>query len=113
MDNIIGKIDKGVSTQNSVSNYYKHMAFVSQIERKSIGDALKDKSWVVAKHDELNQFTRSDVWSLVPKADCMNVIGTKWVFRNKLDECGVITINKARLGFKGYNQEEGIDYDET
>ena len=43
----------------------------------------------------------------------MIIIGTKWVFRNKMDEHGVITINKARLAAKGYNQEEGIDYDET
>jgi len=43
----------------------------------------------------------------------MNIIGTKWVFRNKMDEHGVITRNKARLVAKGYNQEEGIDYDET
>jgi len=43
----------------------------------------------------------------------MNIIGTKWVFRNKLDEAGVITRNKARLVAKGYNQEEGIDYRET
>jgi hypothetical protein len=41
------------------------------------------------------------------------VIGTKWVFRNKLDENGVITRNKARLVAQGYNQEEGIDYEET
>jgi len=43
----------------------------------------------------------------------MNIIGTKWVFRNKMDEHGMITRNKARLVAKGYNQEEGIDYDET
>ena len=43
----------------------------------------------------------------------MNIIGSKWVFRNKLDEDGVITRNKARLVAKGYNQEEGIDYGET
>ena len=41
------------------------------------------------------------------------VIGTKWVFRNKLDEHGIIIRNKARLVAKGYNQEEGIDYEET
>jgi len=43
----------------------------------------------------------------------MNIIGTKWVFRNKMDEHGLITRKKARLVAKGYNQEEGIDYDET
>jgi len=43
----------------------------------------------------------------------MNIIGIKWVFKNKLDESGVITRNKARLVAQRYNQEEGIDYDET
>jgi len=64
-------------------------------------------------NEELNQFVRNDVWFLVPKAAQINVIGTKWVFRNKSDDSGVITRNKARLVAKGYNQEEGIDYDET
>ena len=41
------------------------------------------------------------------------IIGTKWVFRNKLDENGIVIRNKARLVAKGYNQEEGIDYEET
>ena len=43
----------------------------------------------------------------------MNIIDTKWVFKNKLDEQGIIVRNKARLVAKGYNQEEGIDYGET
>ena len=66
-----------------------------------------------AIHEELNQFARNDVWFFDPKTDEMNIIGSKWVFRNKLDEAGVITRNKARLVSKGYNQEEGIDYGET
>ncbi|GJT31122.1 retrovirus-related pol polyprotein from transposon TNT 1-94 [Tanacetum coccineum] len=43
----------------------------------------------------------------------MTIIETKWVFRNKLDENGIVSQNKARLVAQGYNQQEGIDYDET
>jgi len=55
--------------------------------------------------DELNQFSRNNVWVLVPKTQDMHVIGTKWVFRNKLDEQGIIVKNKAKLVTKVYNQE--------
>jgi len=64
-------------------------------------------------HDELDQFKRNDVWDLVPRTQSQQIIGTKWVFRNKLDDSGVIIKNKARLIAKGYCQEERIDYDET
>nr|GFB87967.1 hypothetical protein [Tanacetum cinerariifolium] len=40
-------------------------------------------------------------------------IGTKWVFRNKKDEKGIVIRNKTRLVAQGYTQEEGIDYDEV
>ena len=50
---------------------------------------------------------------MVPRPKNHPIIGAKWVFRNKMDEQGVITRNKARLVAKGYNQEEVIDYDET
>ena len=56
---------------------------------------------------------RNDVWELVEKPSDYPIIGTKWVFRNKLDENGIVIRNKARLVAKGYNQEEGIDYEET
>ena len=60
--------------------------------------------------DELNQFKRRKVWRLVPRPRDHRVIGIKWVFRNKMDEDGVIIGNKARLMSKGCFQEEGIDY---
>lgn len=65
--------------------------------------------------EELNQFERNQVWELVPKPkpNGKHIIGTKWVFKNKLDENGMIVRNKARLVAQGYNQEEGIDFDET
>ena len=78
-----------------------------------MNDTLNDSNWITVMQDELNQLTRNDVRSLVPKSDYMNVIDTKWVFRNKMDEDGNIVRNKARLVAKGYNQEEGIDFDGT
>ncbi|KAK6146204.1 hypothetical protein DH2020_020073 [Rehmannia glutinosa] len=63
--------------------------------------------------EELNQFERNDIWELVPCPPSQTIIGTKWVFRNKLDDQGNIVRNKARLVAQGYCQEEGIDYDET
>ena len=63
--------------------------------------------------EELNQFKRNEVWELVPKPNDQSVIGTKWVYRNKMDENGIIIRNKARLVAQGYNQQEGIDYEET
>jgi hypothetical protein len=85
---------------------------VSSIEPYRIEDALRDPDWVVAMQKELNNFTRNEVWHLVPCPN-QNVVGTKWVFRNKQDEHGMVTRNKARLVAKGYSQVEGLDFDET
>nr|GEU33032.1 copia protein [Tanacetum cinerariifolium] len=40
-------------------------------------------------------------------------IGTKWVFRNKKDERGIVIKNKACLVTQGHTQKEGIDYEEV
>jgi hypothetical protein len=77
-----------------------------------VEDALRDSDWVLAMQEELNNFTRNEVWHLVPRPN-QNVVGTKWVFRNKQDEHGVVTRNKARLVAKGYSQVEGLDFGET
>ncbi|RZB86587.1 Retrovirus-related Pol polyprotein from transposon TNT 1-94 [Glycine soja] len=89
------------------------MAFVSMIEPKNFKEAIIDDQWIVAMQEELNQFERNNVRELVEKPHNYPIIGTKWVFRNKLDENGIVIRNKARLVAKGYNQEEGIDYEET
>jgi len=112
-DQIIGDIDSGVRTRSSMQNNIAFSCFVSQIEPKKIDEALDDSHWLLAMQEELNQFVRNDVWELVPKPKDTSIIGTKWVFRNKLDEDGHIIRNKARLVAQGYNQQEGIDYDET
>ena len=83
------------------------------IEPKNLKEAIVDDHWIIAIQEALNQFERNNVWELVEKPENYPVIGTKWVFRNKLDENGIVIRNKARLVAKGYNQKEGIDYEET
>jgi hypothetical protein len=63
--------------------------------------------------EELDQIEKNETWELVPRPKNKNVIGTKWVFRNKLNEDGQVTRNKARLVCKGYAHIEGIDFEET
>ena len=63
--------------------------------------------------EELNQFECNQVWRLVSRPQHRSTIGTKRVFRNKLDESGNIIRNKARLVAQGYNQVEGIHFEET
>jgi hypothetical protein len=58
--------------------------------------------------EELDQIEKNDTWELVPRPKNKNVINTKWVFRNKLNEDGRVTRNKAILVCKGYAQIEGI-----
>ena len=112
-EQIIGDTSKGVQTRSSFKNFCANAAFLSQIEPKCIDEALKDDFWIIAMQEKLNQFERNEVWKLVPRPSDHLVIGTKWVFRNKQDENGIVVRNKARLVAKGFNQEEGIDYEET
>ena len=64
-------------------------------------------------HEELHQFERNQVWHLVPRSLNGSVIGTKWIYRNKLNEEGQVVRNKAKLVAKEYNQEFGIDFEES
>ncbi|GKA09335.1 retrovirus-related pol polyprotein from transposon TNT 1-94 [Tanacetum coccineum] len=87
--------------------------FLSEIEPKKVSEALKHPGWVDAMHEELNLFYRNKVWTLVPLPYGKIAINSKWVFKNKKDEHGITTKNKARLVAQGYSQDEGFDYDET
>ncbi|GJY45328.1 putative ribonuclease H-like domain-containing protein [Tanacetum coccineum] len=71
--------------------------FLSQIEPKKISEALEDESWVDAMQEELLQFKIQKVWILVDLPYGKKAIGTKWVYRNKKDERGVVVRNKARI----------------
>ncbi|XP_073153705.1 uncharacterized protein [Henckelia pumila] len=76
----------GFVCMSSVYSQVMHSCFVSNIEPKNANDALNDEFWVNFMHEELEQFVRNDVWFFVPPPDHGNVIGTKWIFKNKIDE---------------------------
>jgi hypothetical protein len=101
VDQILGDISKGVTTRSCIENFCEHYFFVSSIEPFSVEEALQDPYWVLSMQEELNNFKRNEVWSLVPRPK-QNVVGTKWLFHSKQDEYGVVTRNKARLVEKGY-----------
>jgi len=82
VDSILGDIQRGVTTHSRLVGFCEHYSFVSSILPERVEDALKDLDWVIAMQEELNNFTRNEVWSLVERPK-QNVIGTKWVFRNK------------------------------
>ncbi|GKA76398.1 putative ribonuclease H-like domain-containing protein [Tanacetum coccineum] len=63
--------------------------------------------------EELFQFKIQKIWTLVDLPSDKKAIGTKWVYRNKKDELGIVVRNKARLVGQWHKQEEGIDYDEV
>jgi hypothetical protein len=94
VNSILSDIHKGVTTRPRVAHFCEHYSFVSSIEPYRVEDALRDLDWVLAMQEELNNFTRNEVWHLVPRRN-QNVVGTKWVFRNKQDDHGVVTRNKA------------------
>jgi hypothetical protein len=112
VDQILGDISKGVTTRLRLANFIEHYSFVSSIEPFRVEEALQDPDWVLAMHEELNNFKRNEVWSPVPRPK-QNVVGTKWVFCNKQDEHSVVPRNKARLVAKGYAQVTGLDFEET
>jgi hypothetical protein len=75
--------------------------------------ALKDNSWVEAMQEELSQFRKLGVWNLVDLPKGEYAFNTKWVFKCKRDDRGVVTRNKARLVVQGFDQQEGIDYNDV
>nr|GEZ48567.1 retrovirus-related Pol polyprotein from transposon TNT 1-94 [Tanacetum cinerariifolium] len=86
---------------------------VSQTEPKNIKEAIADSAWIESMQKELYQFDRLDVWELVDRPLCTNVINMKWLWKNKRDEENTVIRNKSRLVAKGYAQKEGVDFEES
>ena len=109
----MGQKEAGVQTRRTVADASSYLALLSSTEPQNVKEACKDECWIKAMDEELEQIERNNTWELVPRPKDKNVIGTKWVFKNKLNENGEVIRNKARLVCKGYAQQEGIDFEET
>nr|GEU75277.1 putative ribonuclease H-like domain-containing protein [Tanacetum cinerariifolium] len=107
--------EQGGPNQINNEDFHTFMfaCFLSQEEPKRLHQALRDPSWIKAIQKELLQFKMQKVWVLVDLPKGKRAIGSKWVFRNKKDERGIVIRNKARLVVLRHTQEEGIDYDEV
>ena len=90
-----------------------HFSFLSTVEPGRFAEVRTDAHWVKAMKEQLDQIEKNETWELVSRPKNKNVIGTKWVFRNKMNEDGQVIRNKARLVCKGYAQIEGLDFEET
>jgi hypothetical protein len=89
LNSIASDLSRGVQTRSRLTSFYEHFLFVSSIEPKKIDEPLKDVDWV---NEELNNFKRNQVWKLVERPKGHNVIGTKWVFHNKQDQDGIVSV---------------------
>nr|GFB92159.1 retrovirus-related Pol polyprotein from transposon TNT 1-94 [Tanacetum cinerariifolium] len=74
---------------------------------------MADSAWIESMQEELHQFDRLDVWELVDRPLCKNIINMKWLWKNKRNEENTVIRNKSHLVAKGYAQKEGVDFKES
>ena len=89
--NIIGSLDEGLRLRKGnklLANHVTYHCYLAQFKPKRVNEALQDENWFESMHEELNQFVRNDVWELAPRPEGDYVIGTKWIFKNMIDEDG-------------------------
>jgi len=96
-----------------LNNYECNSTQIEEIEPTTFTEANKDHKWRIAMDEELEALETNKTWTLVPKDTTMNVVGSKWVFEIKRKSDGMIERYKVRSVAKGFNQEEGVDYNST
>jgi hypothetical protein len=101
------------SSRSAHLSCFSNTLFVALFEPRDVGHALSDLSWVNAIHEELVNFERNQVWTLVDPPRDVNVIGTKWVFKTKQGEDGEVVRNMAHLVAQGYGQVKDVAFGET
>jgi hypothetical protein len=111
----MGTINEWVTWSSRLAHLscFTNTLFVALFDPRDVGHALSDSSWVNAMHEDLENFERNQVWTLVEPPHDVNVIGTKWSFKNKQGENNEVVREKARLVAQGFSQVEGLDFLET
>eukprot|EP00253_Pinus_taeda_P018896 PITA_18896 len=97
----LGQKEAGIQTRRTIVEASSYLALLSSTEPQNVRETCKDECWVNAMDEELEQIEKNNTWELVPRPKGKNVIGTKWIFKNKLNENGEVIRNKARLVCKG------------
>nr|GFA42835.1 retrovirus-related Pol polyprotein from transposon TNT 1-94 [Tanacetum cinerariifolium] len=116
LEQVIGNPLQSIRTRHQLESDAEMCMFaltVSRTEPKNIKEAMADSDWIKSMQEELHQFDRLDVWELVDRPLCTNVINLKWLWKNKRDEENTVIRNKSRLVAKGYAQKEGVDFEES
>nr|GEW68318.1 putative ribonuclease H-like domain-containing protein [Tanacetum cinerariifolium] len=111
-----GNPSQSVKTRRQLESNGEMCMFVltvSQTKPKNIKEAMTDFAWIESMQKELHQFDRLDVWELVDRPLCTNVINLKWLWKNKRNKENTVIQNKSRLVAKGYVQKEGVDFEES
>nr|GEX41965.1 hypothetical protein [Tanacetum cinerariifolium] len=116
LEQVIGNPLQSVRTRRQLESNGEMCMFVltvSRTEPKNIKEAIADSAWIESMQEELHQSDRLDVWELVDRLLCINVINLKWLWKNKSNEENTVIRNKSRLVAKGYAQKEGVDFEES
>nr|GEU49011.1 retrovirus-related Pol polyprotein from transposon TNT 1-94 [Tanacetum cinerariifolium] len=116
LEQVIGNPSQSVRTRRYLESDGEMCMFaltVSQTKPKNIKEAMADSAWIESMQEELHQFDILDVWELVDKPLCKNVINMKWLWKNKRNEENTVIRNKSCLVAKGYAQKEGVDFEES
>nr|GFB76313.1 retrovirus-related Pol polyprotein from transposon TNT 1-94 [Tanacetum cinerariifolium] len=116
LEQVIGNPSQSVRTRRQLESDAEMCMFaltMSRTKPKNIKEAMVDSTWIESIQEELHQFDRLDVWELVDRPLCINVINLKWLWKNKRDEENTVIQNKSRLVAKGYAQKEGVDFEES
>ncbi|GJY86388.1 hypothetical protein Tco_0500414 [Tanacetum coccineum] len=104
LEQVIGNPSQSIRTRRQLETNGEMCMFaltVSRTEPKNIKEAMDDSAWIKAMQEEIHQFERLDVWELVDRPLCKNVINMKWLWNDKRDEENIVIRNKARLCSKG------------